>query len=65
MFDREKKVKKKKLPRQEWKPNIFLRIAYAVWRVAFGGFKIAVGALGTVLIIGVICAFVFVGVLGE
>ena len=65
MFDRQKKVKKKKLPRQEWKPNIFLRIGYALWRMGFGTFKIALGALSTVLIIGVICAFVFVGVLGQ
>ena len=65
MFDRQKKVKKKKLPRQEWKPNIFLRIAYYIWRMGFGAFKIALGALSTVLIIGVICAFVFVGVLGQ
>ena len=65
MFDRQKKVKKKKLPRQEWKPNIFLRIAYYIWRMGFGAFKIIVGALSTVLIIGAICAFVFVGVLGQ
>lgn len=65
MFKREKKVKKQKAPRQNWKPNFLLRILYAAWRVAFGAFKIAAGAVGTVLIAGVICAFVFAGVLGD
>ena len=65
MFKREKRIKKQKPPRQNWKPNFFLRVLYAAWRVAFGGFKIAVGAAGTVLMIAVICAFVFAGVLGD
>ena len=65
MFKREKKAKKQKPERQNWKPNFILRVLYAAWRVVFGGFKIAVGAAGTVLMIGVICAFVFAGVLGD
>ena len=65
MFKREKWAKKQKPERQNWKPNFVLRILYAAWRVAFGGFKLAVGAAGTVLMIGVICAFVFAGVLGD
>ena len=65
MFKKEKKVKKQKALRQNWKPNFLLRILYAAWRVAFGAFKIAVGAVGTVLMIGVMCAFVFAGVLGD
>lgn len=65
MFDRKKKMKKQKPTRQNWKPNFLLRILYAVWRVAFGAFKIALGAAGTVLMIAVICAFVFAGVLGD
>jgi len=65
MFDGKKKAKKQKAPRQEWKPNFLLRILYAAWRVAFGAFKIAVGAVGTVLMVLVICAFVFAGVLGD
>lgn len=62
MFDG---MKKRKPLRQEWKPNFFLRLLYAAWRVAFGAFKIAAGAAGTVLMIVVICAFVFAGVLGD
>ena len=65
MFNRKKKDKKQKPLRQDWKPNFFLRILYAVWRVAFGAFKIAVGAACTVLMVVVICGFVFAGVLGD
>ena len=65
MFDRKKKESRQKPQRQEWKPNGFLRVMYALWRVAFGAFKIALGAVGTILIIGVICGFVFAGVLGD
>lgn len=65
MFNGKNKKNKQKTPRQEWKPNLFLRLLYAAWRVAFGAFKIAAGAAGTVLMVLVICAFVFVGVLGD
>ena len=65
MFKREKKMKKRKAERQNWRPNFLLQILYAAWRVAFGAFKIAVGAAGTVLMVGVICAFVFAGILGD
>ena len=65
MFNGKKKANKQKPLRQDWKPNLFLRFLYAAWRVAFGAFKIAVGAAGTVLIAVVICAFVFAGVLGD
>ena len=65
MFEKKKRTDKQKQPRQNWKPHFVLRILYAVWRVIFATFKIAVGAVGTVLIIGVVCAFVFAGVLGD
>ena len=65
MFNGKKKEKKQKPLRQDWKPNFFLRILYAAWRVAFGAFKIAAGAAGTVLMVVVICGFVFAGVLGD
>ena len=65
MFEGKRKPRKQKQPRQNWKPNFLLRIVYAAWRVAFGAFKIAVGAAGTVLMIAAICGFVFVGVLGD
>ena len=62
MFD---KMRKQKPLRQEWKPNPILRVLYAAWQVAFGAFKIAVGAASTVVMVVVICAFVFAGVLGD
>ena len=65
MFGKMKRTGKQKQPRQNWKPNFVLRILYAVWRVAFACFKIAVGAAGTVLMIAGVCAFVFAGVLGD
>ena len=65
MFNGKNNRNKQKPPRQDWKPNFLLRLLYAVWRVAFGAFKIAAGAAGTVLMVLVICAFVFVGVLGD
>ena len=65
MFEGKKKPKKQKAQRQEWKPNILLRLAYAAWSVAFGAFKIAVGAAGTVVLIAVVCGLVFAGVLGD
>ena len=65
MFNGEKKRKKRKAERQEWKPNFLLQIIYTVWRAAYGAIKIALGAVATVLMIGVICAFVFAGVLGD
>lgn len=65
MFDRMKKNKRQKPLRQNWEPNLFLKAVYAAWRVAFGAFKIALGAAGTVLIAVVVCAFVFAGVLGD
>ena len=65
MFNRKNKRNKQKPPRQEWKPNFLLRLLYAAWRVAFGAFKIAAGAAGTVLMVVVICGFVFVGILGD
>ena len=65
MFNGKKKGKKQKPLRQEWKPNFLLRILFAAWRVAFGAFKIAAAAAGTVLMIVVICGFVFAGVLGD
>ena len=38
-------IRRKQKPlRQNWKPNLFLRVLYAAWRVAFGAFKIARGS---------------------
>ena len=52
-------------PRQEWNPHWILKILSALWSIVFGAIKIAVGAAATVLMIVLICGFVFVGILGQ
>ena len=58
-------VRKKKDPRQSWKPHWVPDTVYKIWLAIFAMMKIAVGALATVLLIVVVCGFVFVGILGE
>ncbi len=50
---------------QKWVPHWSLEFLYRVWRVAFAAIKIAAGAAATVLLVGIFCAFAFVGSLGE
>ncbi len=50
---------------QDWKPHWTIRLLYGIWRIVFAAFKIAVGAAATVLLIGVICCFVFVNIMGD
>ena len=52
-------------PRQEWRPSRFLQVLYLIWRAVFAVFKIAAGAAVTVLLIALVCAFVFAGMLGD
>lgn len=54
-----------KKPRQNWNPHWVLKILYGLWMAAFGAVKIAVGAVVTVLLIVLVCGFVFVGILGD
>ena len=61
----EKQNKKVKVQRQDWKPHWTLGILIKIWRVAFGAFKIALGAAATVVIIFGICLGVFAGSLGD
>ena len=57
--------KRKKEPRQSWKPHWLPDTAYKIWLAIFAVMKIALGAVATVLLIVVVCGFVFVGILGE
>ena len=61
------KEKKKNVKpiRQDWKPHWSLSLLYKIWMAVFAAFKVAAGAAVTVLLIGVVCAFVFVGILGD
>ena len=57
--------KRKRKPRQEWNPHWSLKILYGIWSLAMAAVKIAISAAATVLLIGVVCAFVFAGILGN
>ena len=61
----EKKRRRRKAPRQNWHPNILLRILNRAWRIAFSAIKVAAGAVATVLLIGIVCGFVFLTLLGQ
>ena len=57
--------KRKKEPRQSWKPHWVPDTIYKIWLAIFAAMKIAMGAVATVLLIVLVCGFVFVGILGE
>lgn len=60
-----KNKKKETQARQEWTPHWGLSLAYKIWMVIFTTGKIVIGAVATVALIAVVCAFSFAGVLGE
>lgn len=55
----------KKPVRQEWTPDWRLRMLHKIWMMIFAVLKVAGGAIVTVLLIGVVCCFVLVGVLAD
>ena len=57
--------KKRNKPRQDWDPHWSLKLLYGLWSAALGVVKIAAGAVATVLLICLVCGFVFVGILGD
>ena len=54
-----------KKPRQNWNPHWIIKILYGIWIALFSAVKIAIGAAVTVLLIVLVCGFVFVGILGD
>ena len=56
---------RKNKPRQEWNPHWLLKLLYGLWSAAVAVFKIAAGAVATVVLIALVCIFVFVGILGN
>ncbi|MBQ8748505.1 MAG: transglycosylase domain-containing protein [Oscillospiraceae bacterium] len=54
-----------KAPRQNWKPHWSLGLLHRIWMILFSALKVAVGAAATVLLIAIVCGFVFVGVVGD
>jgi len=63
MEENERKPVRKK-QRQSWKPHWLPNTLYKIWLVIFTMLKVALGAAATVLLILVVCGFVFVGILG-
>ena len=61
----EKKKWRKPKPRQEWDPHWLLKLVYTALSAAWSLAKIAIGAAATVVLILLICATVFVGILGN
>ena len=60
-----KNNRKRKAPRQSWKPHWIPNGLYKLWIAVWSMMKITLCALVTVLMICVVCAFVFVGLLGT
>jgi len=56
---------RKNKPKQEWNPHWLLKLLCGLWSAAVGMVKIAAGAAATVLLIALVCVFVFVGILGN
>ena len=62
-MEQDKKMENEKETNQV--PKYIFLVLGKIWRVFFAAFKIAFGAVATVALIGIICAFVFVGKLGD
>ena len=58
-------TRKQRVSRQNWKPGRALSILQGIWKAAYSVLKIALGAFATVLLIGIVCGFIFVWTLGD
>ena len=56
---------KKKPDRQDWKLPWSVETMEKAWKITLSALKIIGGAMVTVLLIGIVCGFVFVGILGD
>ena len=64
-FSNINKKRKSQRPRQEWEPHWSLKAASGVIHSVAAVVKVALGAVATVLLILLVCGFVFVGILGD
>lgn len=55
----------RKVSRQSWTPNRFLQVSKGIWTGIYSALKIAVGAAATVVLIGIVCLFAFIGLLAT
>jgi len=62
---KDKKTNKENRFRGSWDGRKLMQILYRVWMVIFAAAKIAIGAACTVLLIGLVCCFVLMGILGD
>jgi penicillin-binding protein 1A len=60
-----RQMRKKKAPRQSWRPHWSLRFLRSLWLIAFNALKIVLGAVATVAIIVGICLVVLAGSVGD
>ena len=65
MAEEKKENKTPKAPRQSWEPHWSLNTLKSIWSVAFGVFKVVLGAVATVAVMAGICALVFMSILGD
>ena len=64
-FSNINKKRKSQKPRQEWNPHWSLKAAAGIFGSVSAVVKVALGAVATVLLILLVCGFVFVGILGD
>ena len=57
--------RKNQVPRQDWNPHWSLKAASGIIHSATAVVKVALGAVATVLLILLVCGFVFTGILGD
>lgn len=56
---------KQKQVRQNWNPHWSMRTAHRGWMITFSVLKVFAGAAITVLLVGIVCGFAFMGVMGD
>ncbi len=61
----EEKKNRRNRPLQDWRPHWSVESMEKAGKIALSALKVALGAFVTVLLIGVVCGFVFVGILGD
>ena len=61
----EEKKNRRNRPRQDWRPHWSVDSMEKAGKIALSVLKVALGAFVTVLLITVVCGFVFVGILGD
>ena len=61
----DKKKERKERPRQNWEPHWSINSVKRGFQITFSVLKVVLGALLTVVLIGIVCGFVFAGILGD